>query len=300
MNLDMNDTHYTMEELETLYGLEPGYTLSQVLDGERNLYRTLARKSPDLLSAQETISTFLRKTTQRLTPKEEKKTSHVFTVDSMYRSIASKIHDFIYTLPESKRIRTLQIEYIDIPLVWNEFHKAQFFWNDVSVHLPDGTYTPSELETLLYELASIRISIRHRTVIQSSDPFTIDFGKRFKSAGWIMGFRREQYKSTYNVLTSKHELESEARFGYLTECMYVDVYYYHDAFTPDKTYENHTNYVMGYFPAINQQRMQYTFPPRVYPAPFRLERLRIQLFNKFGEPFLNQADFTIHFAIQTV
>jgi len=303
MNLDMEIEHYTLAELETLYRLEPDYTVSHVLDGERQLYKKLISKIV-LLSMQESLTTFLKQATERLLPPEkepekEKVKSHVFTVDSMYRPPASKIHDFVYTLPEPVRIRSLQIECIDIPLVWNEFHKAQFFWNDLSIHLPDGTYSPSELETLLYDLASIRITIRHRTMIHSSEPFTIDFGKRFKSAGWIMGFRREKYKSTYNVLTSKHELESEARFGYLTECMYVDVYDYHDAFT-DKTYEHLSKYIMGYFPAVNQQRIQQYHWPRIYPEPIKLERLRIQLFNKFGEPFLNQADFFIHFAIQLI
>ena len=312
MNLDMNIEHYTLAELETLYHLEAGYTLAHVLDGERELYKKLMRKVPDL-TIQETIGAFLKQVTQRLLPiesepekekekeepKPEKKTNpYVFTVDSMYRSTASKIHDFIYTLPEPMYIRSIQIECLDIPLVWNEFHKAQFYWNNISIHLPDGTYTPSEIEKLLYDHASIDVSIQNRTMIRSSEPFTIDFGKRFKSVGWILGFRREQYKSTYNVLTSKHELESEARFGYLTECMYVDVYDYYDTFIPDKIIENRSNYIMGYFPAVNKERIQkYNLATRVYPVPFRLERLRIQLFNKFGDPFLNQADFSIHFVI---
>ena len=306
----MNLEHYTLAELETLYRLETGYTLSHVLDGERELYKKLIRKVPDL-AMQETISGFLRQVTQRLLPiepeikelekeepKPEKKIIYVFTVDSMYRSTASKIHDFIYTLPEPLYIRSMQIECLDIPLLWNEFHKAQFYWNDLSIHLPDGTYTSSEIEKLLYDHASMDVSIQNRTLIRSSEPFTIDFGKRFKSVGWILGFRREQYKSTYNVLTSKHELESEARFGYLTECMYVEVYDYYDMFTPDKMIENRSNYIMGYFPAVNQQRIQkYDLATRVYPVPFRLERLRIQLFNKFGDPFLNQADFSIHVVV---
>jgi hypothetical protein len=308
MNLDMNLEHYTLAELETLYRLEPGYTMSHLLDGERELYKKLVRKLPDLLSMQETLTTFVKQATQRLLPVEpikeeppEKKIiPYVFTVDSMYRSTASKIHDFIYTLPEPMHIESLQIECLDIPIVWNEFHKAQFYWNDLSIHLPDGTYTSSEIEKLLYDLASMDVSIQNRTKIQSPESFTIDFGKRFKSAGWILGFRREQYKSTYNVLTSRHEIESEARFGYLTECMYVDVYDYYDTFIPDKMIENRTNYTMGYFPAVNQVRIQqYNMVTRVYPVPFRLERLRIRLFNKFGDPFLNQADFSIHFVVQT-
>ena len=318
----MNIEHYTLAELESLYRLEPKYTLTHVLDGERDLYKKLMRKVPDL-TMQETIGVFLKQVTQRLLPNEfepkeekhelkeekhepeeekqepEKKViPYVFTVDSMYRSTASKIHDFIYTLHEPLYIRSMQIECLDIPLVWNEFHKAQFYWNDLSIHLPDGTYTSSEIEKLLYDHASMDVSIKSRTLIRSSEPFTIDFGKRFKSAGWILGFRREQYKSTYNVLTSKHELESEARFGYLTECMYVDVYDYYDTFIPDKIIENRSNYIMGYFPAINQTRIQkYNLVTRVYPFPFRIERLRIQLFNKFGDPFLNQADFSIHFVV---
>lgn len=313
MNLDMNIEHYTLAELETLYRLEPDYTLSHVLDGERELYKKLMRKVADL-TLQETLSAFLRQVTQRLLPVEPKKEEnpepeiqpekksipYVFTVDSMYRSNASKIHDFVYTLPDPLRIRSLQIECMDIPVVWNEFNQAHFFWNNLSIHIPDGTYTPLDIKKLFYDIASIDISIQSRTTIQSDEPFTIDFGKRFKSVGWILGFRRQEYKSIYNVFTSKHELESENRFGYLTECMYVEVYDYCDTFTPDKMIEARSNSIMGYFPAINQTRIQqYNMTTRVYSEPVKLERLRIQLFNKFGDPFLNQADFSIHFIVHT-
>jgi hypothetical protein len=206
---------------------------------------------------------------------------------------------FIYNLPEPIRIRSLQIECIDIPVEWNEFNQAHFFWNDLSIHIPDGTYTSSELEHLLDSLASMDISIKNRTLIRSSEPFTIDFGKRFKSAGWILGFRRENYKSIYNVVTSMYEIESEAMFGHLAECVYIDVYDFHEAaFTPDKVYENRSKYIMGYFPVVNHERIQrYNLATRVYTEPIKLERLRIQLLNKFGDPFLIQTDFSIHFTV---
>ena len=322
MNLDMNCDHYTDTELEALYRIDPGYTIDHILDGERKLYQTLVRSVPDMQ-----VHPFLKQVTKRLftaiekreidkpiekreiekpiekreieKPDEPKKT-YVFTVDSMYRPPAYKIHDFVYTLPEPIIVLSLQIECIDIPVLWNEFNKAQFFFNNLSIPIPDGSYTTSEMEKILYEASSLDVSIQQRTVIRYPEPFTIDFGKRFKSAGWVMGFRREQYKSIYNVLTSNHEIESEAQFGNLTECMYVDVYDYGELFIPDKKYENHSKYVMGYFPVVNQQRVHRHTWKRTYSEPVKLERLRIQLFNKFGEPFLNEADFCIHFAVQPV
>ncbi len=311
MSIDVNIEHYTKEELERLFRLETGYTLAKVLDGERELYKKLVRTVPDRLM-QETIASFLKQVTQRLTIKEpivekidipqviekEKTTPYVFTVDSMYRATAFKAHDFIYNLPEPIRIRSIQIECLDMPVLWNEFNQSHFFLNDLSIHIPDGTYTPSEMEKLLYSIASMDVSIQSRTMIRSAEPFEIDFGKRFKSAGWILGFRRETYKSVYNVITSKHEIESEAMFGHLTECVYVDVYDFHDTFTPEKVYEGRSNYIMGYFPVTNLTRVQhYTMATRVYSEPIKLERLRIQLLNKFGDPFLIQSDFSIHFVV---
>ena len=299
----MNIEHYTNAELERLFHLEKGYTLQNVVDGEHALYKKLVRTVPDSLMQE--IAAFLKQVTQRLTVTEttsvtklDKQIPYVFAVDSMYRPVPFKIHDFIYNLPEPMVIQSLQIECIDIPVVWNEFHQSHFFFNDLSIHIPDGTYTPSELEKLLESLASMDISIQSRTLIRSEEPFTIDFGKRFKSTGWILGFRRDTYKSTYNVITTKHEIESEAMFGHLTECMYVDVYDFHEAFKPDKLYEKQSKYVMGYFPVVNQERIQrYNLTTRVYTEPIKLERLRIQLLNKFGEPFFIQSDFSIHFVV---
>lgn len=306
MNLDMNIEHYTNEELEHLFRLDSGYTVTQIVKAERILYDRLMRSVSDF-ATQQNIALFLGEATQRLSeaqlpkppPKPEvaeKWTRYMFTVDSTQRATGSKLNDFVYVLPEPIRIHSLQMEFLDIPVVWKECQQSVFYLNDLAVHLPNGTYTATEMEELLPTIADLALKVHSHSVLSSSEAFTVDFGKQYKSVGWIMGFRQPTYKSEFNALTSRHEIVSEAPYGHLTELLYIEVYDYLENFNPERVYAGQTKHTMACIPVLNEKRLQlpYVFH-REYDFPVPLDRLRIRLYNKVGE-FPLQTDFSILFS----
>jgi hypothetical protein len=306
MNLDTNIDHYDNTELENLFRLEPGYTINQIVNAERTLHDKLMRSVSDF-ATQQNLALFLGEAMQRLSeaqlptppPKpevEEKWTRYMFTVDSTQRAPGSKLNDFVCVLHEPIRVHSLQMEFLDIPVVWKECQQSLFHLNDLEVHLPNGTYTATEMEQLLPTIADITLKVHSNSVLSSSEPFTVDFGKKYKSIGWIMGFRLPSYKSEFNALTAKHEVVSEAPYGHLTELLYIEVYDYQENFTPERVYAGQTKHTMACIPVLNEKRIQipYVFH-REYEFPVLLERLRIRLYNKVGE-FPLQTDFSILFS----
>ncbi len=301
----MNVEHYTNAELESLFRLEPGYTVSHIVKAERILYDKLMRSVGDF-ATQQNIALFLGEATQRLSeaqlPKPPPKPDiaetwvrYMFTVDSIQRAPGSKLNDFVVPL-DPIRVHSLQMEFLDIPVVWKECQQSVFYLNEQPVHVPNGTYTASEMEALLPTIADLQLQVQSNSVLSSSDAFALDFGKQYKSVGWIMGFRQQTYKSEFNALTSKHEVVSEAPYGHLTELMYIEVYDYQENFMPERVYAGQTKHTMACVPVLNEKRIQipYVFR-REYEFPVLLDRLRIRLYNKVGE-FPLQTDFSILFS----
>ena len=305
MNLDMNVEHYTNAELENLFRLDPGYTVTQIVKAERILYDKLMRSVHDF-ATQQNIALFLGGATQRLSeaqlPKPPPKPDiadtwvrYMFTVDSTQRAPGSKLNDFVVPL-EPIRIHSLQMEFLDIPVVWKECYQSVFYFNEQAVHIPNGTYTASEMEVLLPTIADLTLKVHSHSVLSSTEAFTVDFGKQYKSVGWIMGFRQSSYVSEFNALTSKYEVVSEAPYGHLTELLYIEVYDYQENFIPERVYAGQTKHTMACVPVLNEKRIQipYVFR-REYEFPVLIDRLRIRLYNKVGE-FPLQTDFSILFS----
>ena len=307
MNLDMNIDHYTNAELESLFRLDPGYTVTQIVKAERILYDKLMRSVRDF-AMQQKVTLFLGEATQRLSeaqlpkppPKPdiaEKWIRYMFTIDSMKRTPGSKLNDFVVMF-DPIRVHSLQMEFLDIPMIWKECRDTFFYMNDQIVHIPNGTYAAREMEALLPTIADLTLTVRSHSVLSSPDRFTLDFGNQYKSVGWIMGFRQSNYTSEFNALTSKYEVVSEAPYGHLTELLYVEVYDYQENFTPERVYAGQTKHTMACIPVLNESRIQipYIFH-RAYEYPVVLDRLRIRLYNKVGE-FPIQTDFSILFSAE--
>ena len=121
MNLDTNIDHYDNTELENLFRLEPGYTVTQIVNAERTLHDKLMRSVGDF-ATQQNLALFLGQAMQRLSeaqlptppPKpevEEKWTRYMFTVDSTQRAPGSKLNDFVCVLHEPIRVHSLQMEF---------------------------------------------------------------------------------------------------------------------------------------------------------------------------------------------
>jgi hypothetical protein len=309
MNLDMNIDHYTNTELENLFRLDPGYTVTQVVKAERILYDKLMRSVGDF-ATQQNVALFLGEATQRLSeaqlPKPPPKPDiaetwirYMFTIDSTQRTPGSKLNDFVVMF-EPIRVHSLQMEFLDIPVIWKECQDTLFYLNNQIVHIPNGTYSATEMEALLPTIADITLRVHSNSVLSSSEPFTLDFGKQYKSVGWIMGFRQSNYTSEFNALTSKHEVVSEAPYGHLTELLYIEVYDYLENFTQERVYAGQTKHTMACVPVMNEKRIQipYIFH-RAYTFPVSLDRLRIRLYNKVGE-FPIQTDFSILFSAEKI
>jgi hypothetical protein len=296
MSIDLNIDHYTNEDLIVLLKLQPGYTGEQLEKNENEFYLQLMNTVSDI-PTRSNITLFLKLAKERLSTLLYK-TTLLFKVDSIYRSIYSKSYDFVHTM-EPLLIESIQITHIDMPVYWNEYTNASFQWNQTTVYIPDGNYTSSEMETLIPSLVDLSCTIRPQTIFSSKEPFTIEFGKGFKTAGWNMGFRKEKYEGEYNLITSLYEMKAEAPYGNLTECLSIEVYDYQDKCITDITYENQSKYTLACIPVQNQQRLPPTiYPKRMYPSPIKVERLRIRLFDKFGEPFLLKTDFMITFLVK--
>lgn len=293
MSIDLNIEHYTNEELIILLKLQPGYTSEQLEKNENEFYLQLMNTITDIPTRSK-ISLFLKLAKERLLSLLYKSTLY-FKVDSIHRAIHSKPFDFTHTI-EPIIIESLQIAHIDMPVYWNEFTNSSFLWNQTPVYIPDGNYTLGEMSILLPTL--VDLSISHET-ISSHVPFIIEFGKGFKTAGWMFGFRKEKYEGEYNPMTSLYEIKAEAPYGNLTEHMTIEVYDFQDFFTTDVTYMNQSKYTLACIPVKNQTQIQNSiYPKRMYTSPIKLERLRIRLFDKFGDPFLLKTDFIITFVVK--
>jgi hypothetical protein len=296
MSIDLNIDHYTNEDLIVLLKLQPGYTGEQLEKNENEFYLQLMNTVSDI-PTRSNITLFLKLAKERLSTLLYKSTL-LFKVDSIHRAVHLKPYDFIHTM-EPLMVESLQISHIDMPVYWHEYTNASFQWNQDTVYIPDGNYTPTEMEDLIPSLVDLTISIRAQTILSSTEPFTIEFGKGFKTAGWNMGFRKEKYDGGYNPITSLYEIKSEAPYGHLTECLSIEVYDYQDKCMTDITYVNQSKYTLACIPIQNQQRLPPTiYPKRMYSSPIKLERLRIRLFDKFGEPFLLKSDFVITFLVK--
>lgn len=296
MSIDLNIDHYTNEDLIILLKLQPGYTKEQLEKNENEFYLKLMDTVTDI-PTRSNITLFLKLTKERLSVLLYKP-QLLFKVDSIYRSVYSKPYDFVYTM-EPIQIESIQITHIDMPVYWNEYTNASFQWNQTYVYIPDGNYTLVEMEILIPSLVNLSCLIRPQTIFFSKEPFSIDFGKGYKTAGWNMGFRKEKYEGEYDPITSLYEIKAEAPYGELTECLSIEVYDYQDKCITDITYANQSKYTLACIPIQNQQRLPSTiYPKRMYPSHIKLERLRIKLFDKYGDPFLIKTDYVITFLVK--
>lgn len=296
MSIDLNIDHYTNEDLIVLLKLQPGYTPEQLEKNENEFYLQLMNTVSDI-PTRSNITLFLKLAKERLSILLYKHTL-LFKVDSIHRAVHLKPYDFVHTM-EPLLIESIQITHIDMPVYWNEYNNASFQLNQTLVYIPDGNYTPSEMEELIPSMVELSCTIRPQTMFTSKEPFIIEFGKGFKTAGWNMGFRKEKYEGEYNPITSLYEIKSESPYGHLTECLSIEVYDYQDKCITDITYANQSKYTLACIPVQNQQRLPPTiYPKRMYPSPVKIERLRIRLFDKFGEPFLLKTDFVITFLVK--
>jgi len=203
-------------------------------------------------------------------------------------------HDFVYSFPEPIMIQQYSFSCIDIPVYYPMVKQCFFQYNQEKVYIPDGTYTPKEMEELLTELVYFQVSIKTYTLFSSKESFTIEFPKRSER---IFGFQQLKYTSQLNMVSGLYEIKSEAPYGKETECLWVDVYDYHESFTTNISYYSPT--IMTCIPVeYGEHIRQKGEVVRSYATPVKIERLRIRLYDKYGEPFLLKSDFSLTLEIR--
>jgi hypothetical protein len=286
MSIDLNVDHYTNKDLEILFTLPETYNASQVERAENTMYVKLMNQVDPSMKAD--ITLFLKYAKERLIASIPLVR---IVLDSYQRPVK---HDFIYSFSEPKMVQQYSFSCIDIPVYYPMVQQCSFQYNQEKVFIPDGTYTPQEMQALLKELVYFQVSIKTYTLFYSKEPFTIEFSKRSER---IFGFQQLKYTSELNVITGVHEIKSEGPYGKEIECLWIDVYDYHESFTTNISYHSPT--IMACIPVEHGEHIRQKGEiVRSYATPVKVERLRIRLYDKYGEPFLLKSDYSLTLEIR--
>lgn len=280
MSIDLNIDHYSNKDLEILFSLPESYNKTQVERAENMMYIKLMEQVDPFMKPD--ITLFLKYAKERLI-------SSIPIYRIVVDSYQKPKHDFIYSFTEPKLVHQYSLSFIDIPVYYPMVKKCSFQYNQENVYLPDGTYTENEMQTLLTNLVYFQVSIKIHTLFSSKEPFTIEFSKGSER---IFGFQQLKYTSEWNVITRLHEIKSEAPYGKETECLWIDVYDYHESFTTNIKYHSPT--IMACIPVeYGEHIRQKGEIIRTYTTPVKLERLRIRIYDKYGDPFLLKSDYSL-------
>jgi hypothetical protein len=280
MSIDLNIEHYTNKDLEVLFILPETYNVSQVERAENILYmKLMAQVKP---SMKPDITLFLKCAKERLI-------ASIPLMRIVIDSYQKTKHDFVYSFPVPKMVQQYSFSCIDIPVYYPMVKQCSFQYNQEKIFIPDGTYTPQEMQDLLSESVYFQVSIKPYTLFFDKEPFTIEFPKRVER---IFGFQQLKYKSELNIVTGLYEIKSEVPYGKETECLWIDVNDYLGSFTTNISYHSPT--IMECIPVkYGEHIRQKGEIIRKFSTPVNLERLRIRLYDKYGEPFLLKSDYTL-------
>lgn len=285
MSIDLNVDHYTNKDLEILFILPETYNASQVERAENIMYmKLMAQVEPSMKSD---ITLFLKYAKERLI-------ASIPLTRTVLDSYQKTKHDFVYSFPEPKMVQQYSFSCIDIPVYYPMAKQCSFQYNQEKVFIPDGTYTSQEMQELLTELVYFQVSIKNHTLFSSKESFTIEFSKRSER---VFGFQQSRYTSELNIVSGRYEIKSEAPYGKETECLWIDVYDYHETFTTNISYHSPTTMACIHVKYGDHIRQKGEIV-RSYATPVKLERLRIRLYDKYGEPFLLKSDYSLTLEIR--
>jgi hypothetical protein len=268
-----------------------------------------------------------------INPVEKRIITRVVNVDTIFRPQyeTTKSTDFIYTLPEYiKNVVSIKIAAVELPNMWYMFSNYEnnnsftITSNGIStvVVIPEGHYM-SDTISLLSPFNGVTVevnSITAKTTLSYDDLFTINFAidslALIQTAGWMLGFKKTTYTSSYNNTTSKYEITSESTFGSaIDHYVFVEIDDFHNNFVTDTVVsvvhlrDTTPTYIgkniMARIPitsnfstVIMNTASDGLFKTRDYFGPVRLERFRIRLLNKFGNVIRLTDDYSIAFEIK--
>jgi hypothetical protein len=286
MSIDLNIDHYTNKDLEILFTLPETYNASQVERAENIMYIKLMNQVDSSMKSD--ITLFLKYAKERLI-------SSIpivrISLDSYQKQTK---HDIVYSFQDPKIVQQYSLSFIDIPVYYPMVQQCIFYYNQEKIYIPDGTYTSQEMEELLTDLVYFQVTIKNYTLFSYKESFTIEFQKKSER---IFGFQQLKYTSELNVVSGLYEIKSEAPYGKETECLWIDVYDYHETFTTNICYHSPT--IMACIPVEYGEHIRHKGEiVRSFTNPVKIERLRIRLYDKYGEPFLLKSDYLLTLEIK--
>ena len=220
------------------------------------------------------------------------------------------------------------------------------------ITIPDGNYTPVQLEVVINNifqnipnslLKGLVIKISQTTIIRARNNivdscgpylydscdelfspdfyfklrFALDYTILYKTAGWMLGFRKEEYIITHsdnyiNITDASYEivfnafLSSESMYIITSDSyIFLEIDDYHNNFATNTLIStNSTSYLgknilarivlkNGTNTIITDTTGDGIFKRREYFGPIKLEKLKIRLLNKFGDVIdLKNSDYS--------
>ena len=303
-----------------------------------------------------------------LNPLEKRTTTKSICIDTLFRENYNKTKstDFLYKLPITiNNVASLQLTSFEFPNMINNFSTANntntfdidvynvntgeldsnsnnvFMNATYKITIPDGNYTPAQLELVLNNifqnipntlLSGLIVQVGQTTIIRARVPtdssgpylyeaiddmfspdfyfklsFALEYTLLYKTAGWMLGFRKEEYiikyEDTYvNIIDAPHEIIYNAYVA--SESMYIitsdnyiflEIDDFHNNFATNTLIStNSTSYLgknilarivlkNGSNTIITDTTENGIFKRREYFGPIKLEKLKIRLLNKFGD-----------------
>jgi len=180
MDIDLNLQNYSKQDIETLFGVLPGYELEDLEQKEQELSSKLTRFQVDS-KIKSNITSFLKQAREKLTqfiipktsepfiyatpsdyfqgtinPLEKRVVTKVICIDTLFRPQyeMTRSTDYTYALPEYiKNVVSMKIAAIEIPNMWYTFASEQknntFLVNSSTVTIPNGNYLSNDFIDLL-------------------------------------------------------------------------------------------------------------------------------------------------------
>ena len=351
MNIDLDLSHYSQKDLERIFEVSPHCSAQELDKKEATILSKLIHLSMDTSQKSE-IETFVKKAKNKLlipkhvepfvysnpsdyfqgtlNPVEKRIITRAICIDSLFRPnyATTTSSDFIYQFPEyRKNVVSMRVAAIELPNFWYMFSQAANTntfsvtqGTTKTVTISEGNYT-AEVFNIQHQtiptLSAGKIEVNSftsKTVISSSNPFTVNFSIPSRSlkqtCGWMLGFRAAQYTSTLNG--SLYEVVSESSFGSTVDSyVFLEIDdYQSNCVTESVISITNSGYIgnniiaripitTNHYSTVMNNTSDGIFKTRDYFGPVCLERLKIRLLNRFGEVIQNQGnDFSLSLEIK--
>ena len=322
MNIDLDLTHYSIEDLQRFFDVKSDCTSRELDKKEAHLLSRLIHISMESSKKQD-IEMFVRSAKERLlipkqiepfvysnpgdyfkgtlNPVDTRIITKFISIDTLFRPNykMTTSTDFIYQFPEyRKNVVSMKVDALELPHTWYMFcdHTNTFTLNTNTITRPEGNYTIEEFNALTFTGPTIQVDpATQKTTIQSILPFTLDFTVQpcvlQQSCGWTLGFRSSTYTSEFDG--TRHFVTSEGSYGSVDNYFFLEIDDFQHNFMTDSIVSTVINRGTSTFLGnniiaripVNSSVFNDTNVhfKRDYFGPVTLERLRIRLLNRFGE-----------------